>query len=86
MPLTYRVTQSPLVRIWRAALEWVASASSSSEGAKSDAKKIAVQRAQRMARATLRRGLARPGVETECVPENSGRGAALRGVAEAKGV
>jgi hypothetical protein len=40
--------------MWRAALEWVASASSSRGGAKRDAKKTAAQRAMRMPIAVVR--------------------------------
>ena len=43
--------------MWRAALAWVASASSSSGGAKSEAKKIASQTPNRIERAVERRGV-----------------------------
>ena len=46
MPLTWRVTQSPVTSMARAAWAWVASASSSSGGEKRAAKKMASQRAE----------------------------------------
>ncbi len=49
--------KSPVRAMWRAALAWVASASSSSGGAKSEAKKMTSQRPNRMATAVERRGL-----------------------------
>src|SRR5689334_15415000 len=56
MPLTLRVTQSPESTMWRAALAWVASASSSSGGEKSEAKKIANHSPQRTKSAVERPG------------------------------
>jgi hypothetical protein len=48
--------ESPERAMWRAALAWVASASSSSGGAKSAAKKMPSQRPLRMSRARGARG------------------------------
>ena len=49
--------ESPVRAMWRAALAWVASASSSRGGAKRAAKKMMSQRPVRMRRAVERRGL-----------------------------
>ena len=54
--MTFSVTRSPERTIWRAALAWVASASSSKGGAKSEAKKIASQRDKIVTIAIGRRG------------------------------
>lgn len=72
--------------MWRAALEWVESASSSRGGEKSEAKKIAAQRAQRMAIATGRCGEIRLRAEIGCAPCRSGEGTDFGAGSEAEDV